>query len=161
MKSKSVFPALFALVLSASVAAQMQNGASVLTSDLARFDQRWQEAVVTGDAEFIEKRTADSFSFTHGGGTTIETKADWVKQAKQVPRPYLQRKASDQSVEVHGDIALVFGRLDVRVPAPTDSNSLCYAVQYVHLYAKQSGQWMFLSHRTTQLLEPRHPCAAP
>jgi hypothetical protein len=61
MKSKSVFPALFALVLSASVDAQMQNGASVLTSDLARFDQQWQEAVATGDAEFIEKRTADSF----------------------------------------------------------------------------------------------------
>ena len=161
MKSKSVSPALLALILSVSVDAQRQNGSSILAADLVRFDQQWQEAVVTGDAEFIERRTADSFSFTHGGGTTIETKADWVNQAKQVPRPYLQRKASDQAVEVHGDIALVFGRLDVRVPAHADSNSLCYAVQYVHLYVKQSGQWMFLSHRTTQLLEPRHPCAAP
>lgn len=129
------------------------------SAELLSLDQRWQEAVVAGDVKFIEKRTADDFLFTHGGGTKGDTKADWVRRTKQVPKTFLQRKVSNQSVEIHGDVALIFGRLDVRSITQTDSNPGCYAVQYVHLYARRHGQWIFLSHRTTQSLETRHQCA--
>lgn len=147
------------LAIATSVDAQTQKGAASMTEELVNVDRQWQEAVVRGDAEFIEKRTASSFVFTHGGGTKSDTKADWLRIARQVPGRFLERKASNQSVEVHGGIALVVGRLDVRVAGGSDSGPFCYALEYVHLYSHENGQWMFLSHRTTQSLEAVHRCA--
>jgi ketosteroid isomerase-like protein len=151
---------IVALAVATPLAAQAQADSTAVTAELVSLDRKWQEAVVTGDAEFIEKRTASSFRFTHGGGTRSDTKADWLRTARQVPRRFLERKASNQSVEVHGDVALVVGRLDVQSAGGPDAGLSCYALEYVHLYARENGQWMFLSHRTMQGLEAQHPCAA-
>lgn len=149
----------FALVVLFFAVAVDTNGQKVSEKDeLLTLDRQWQEAVVAGDLKFIEKRTADDFVFTHGGGTMVDTKADWVRRTKQVPQRQLQRKASNQTVEIHGNIALVFGRLDVRAITKTDAPPVCYALEYVHLYARQKGQWMFLSHRTTQGVVAAHQC---
>jgi hypothetical protein len=127
---------------------------------LLNLDRRWQQAVATGDVAFLEKRTADDFRFTHWGKSTSDSKADWIQWAQQTPRHFLERKVSDQSPEIHGNVAWVFGRLDVRTLGPRpDASPLCYAIGYVHLYARRNGQWMFLSHRTTQSIEPSHPCS--
>lgn len=150
---------IVALAIAATVGAQAQKSPSALTAELVSLDRKWQEAVVKGDAEFIEKRTASSFKFTHGGETRSDTKADWLRITRQVPRQFLERKASNQSVEVHGDVALVFGRLDVQMAGGPASSPSCYSLEYVHLYAREDGQWIFLSHRTIQGPEPEHPCA--
>ena len=150
---------LFVLVVIFVAVAVEANGQKVSEKDeLLSLDRQWQEAVVAGDVKFIGMRTADDFVFTHGGGTMVDTKADWVRRTKQVPQKQLQRKASNQTVEIHGDIAMVFGRLDVRAITKTDSPPVCYALEYVHLYARRKGQWMFLSHRTTQGVGAAHPC---
>jgi len=145
-----------ALALTAPPDPQAQEDSTGVIAELTRLDQEWQEAVVRGDTALLDKRTADGFTFTHGGGRS-DTKTDWLR--KQVPGRFLERKTSDYSVEVHGDIALVFGRVDVRVSGSADSGPSCYAMAYVHLSARQSGQWMLLSHRTTQVFEEPHPCA--
>ena len=138
--------------------AEQQKTSEVERAKLLRLDRRWQQAVAAGDTGFLEKRTADDFRFTHWGKTTADSKADWVRWAQQVPRHFLQRKVSDQSVEIHRDVAQVFGRLDMRTLGHRGSD-LCYAISYVHLYARRNGQWMFLSHRTTQSLEASHSCS--
>lgn len=150
--------ALFVLGASAAGGAQAPKALDTVNAQLTKLDQQWQEAVVAGDIQFITTRTADDFLFTHGSGTRGDSKADWIRRTTQVPRPYLERTVSAQSVEVHGDAAMVFGRLDVRAPGPTDATPRCYAVQYAHLYALRDGHWVFVSHRTTQSLEVSHPC---
>lgn len=159
MRLGSLLFLVVVLFFAIAVDAKGQDVSKSETAELLTLDKQWQEAVVSGDVKFIEKRTADDFVFTHGGGTTVDTKADWVRRTKQVPKTVLERKASNQSVEIHGDIALVFGRLDVRAITQTDPNPFCYALEYVHLYARRKGEWMFLSHRTTQGIGTRHPCA--
>ena len=129
-----------------------------VAAELKDLDRQWQDAVVLGDTAFIKERTSVDFVFTHGGGAT-QTKADWIRIAQRKPRRFLERRTSNQSIEIHGDVAMVFGRLDVRA-AGSDSVPTCYAVQYVHLYAFQSGKWQFVSHRTTQSLEDSHPCGS-
>jgi hypothetical protein len=32
------------------------------------------------------------------------------------------------------------------------------AIEYIHLYARHDNQWIFVSNRTTQLVEQSHPC---
>lgn len=151
--------ALFVLAACATSRVRPPKAAEDLRTELATLDQQWQQAVVAGDLQFITNRTADDFLFTHGSGAAGESKADWIRKTTQVPRAYLERRVSAQSVEVHGDVAMVFGRLDVRVPGRTDLSPRCYAVQYAHLYALRDGHWVFVSHRTTQSLEASHPCS--
>lgn len=158
MKLSSLLFALVVLSVTVAVDAQGQEVRKSESAELLLFDQQWQEAVVAGDVKFIEKRTADDFVFTHGGGTMVDSKADWVSRTKQVPQRQLQRKASNQTVEIHGDIAMVFSRLDVRAITQTNPNPVCDALEYVHLYARRKGQWMFLSHRTTQGVVAAHLC---
>jgi ketosteroid isomerase-like protein len=136
-----------------------QDGSTV--SALADLDRRLQDAVVTHDVPLLEQHLAEDFTFLHSGGNS-ETKADWLGFAKRVPPRYLARKVSEQVVDVHGDVAMVLGRLDVRNPAPPGqptSAEQCVAVRYVHLYARRGGRWMFLSHQTTEVLVPAHACA--
>src|SRR5438067_184413 len=103
--------------------------------ELAALDQRLQQAVVDGRPEILEQFLSDDFSFTHGEDTK-DNKTVWVNRAKQVPRHYLRRDVSMQVVEIHGDLGLVFGRLDTRgfPPAadPKASVPRCLALDYVH-----------------------------
>lgn len=140
------------------LAAQQSPVKSNVAAELKDLDRQWQDAIVLGDTAFIRERTSEDFVFTHGGGAT-QTKADWIRIAQRMPRRFLERRTSNQSMEVHGDVAMIFGRLDVRV-AGSDSAKSCYALQYVHLYTFHGGKWKFVSHRTTQSLEDPHPCVS-
>jgi hypothetical protein len=142
---------------------------------LATLDAAIQQASVTGDAALLERHLADDFAFTHFGGGR-DDKARWVGLARRDPRPYRRRAVSEQQVEAHGDVALVLGRLDVETaprpaqagPVQTDAaqagaaqanaGPACYALRYVHVYARRNGDWTFLSHHTTSMIEQSHPC---
>jgi ketosteroid isomerase-like protein len=134
-------------------------------ADLLRdLDKKIQEASVVGDVELLERHLADDFAFTHFGGGR-DDKAHWVRLARLAPRPYLRRAVSEQQVELHGDVALVLGRLDVQTrPAqagaatPASARPSCYALRYIHAYARRGEHWLFLSHDTTAMVEDAHPC---
>ena len=149
---------------SASTAATTAADPTDLLRDL---DKKIQEASVTGDADLLERRLADDFAFTHFGGGR-DNKGRWVQMARLPVRPYQRRAVSEQQVELHGDVALVLGRLDVRTqPRPTPAasgqpaaapQSSCYALRFLHVYARRGAQWVFLSHHTTAMIEDAHPC---
>jgi ketosteroid isomerase-like protein len=147
---------LAAISVSAHAGEKQQDAQSV---ELLNLDRQWQEAVTTGDAKFIEEWTGDDLVFTHSGGFT-DGKADWIRRATEVPRTNLERKVSNQSLEMHGDVALVFGRLDVRAILTKDAARApsCYTLEYVHLYARRNGKWQFVSHRTTSHIGETHLC---
>ena len=93
-----------------------------------------------GDAELLERHLGDDLSFTHAGGMT-ETKSEWVLRARRIPsRYFFARDVSNQVVEIHGDVALVVGRLDIRGfgprEDPTKTPPNCSAIEYVHLFKR-------------------------
>ena len=130
-------------------------------TELALLDRQLQQAVVDGRADVLQRFLSDDFIFTHGEDTK-DNKAVWVARAKQHPRHYLRREVSKQVVEIHGDVGLVFGRLDSRgfPPSadPLTATPRCLALEYVHVYQRRGGEWRFLSHRTTRVIEESHPC---
>jgi hypothetical protein len=130
-------------------------------SELARLDRLLQQAVVDGRVELLDSHLSEDFTFTHGEDTK-DNKAVWVNRAKQVPNHYLRRDVSRQTVELHGDVGLVFGRLDTRgFPPSADPKTAiprCLAIEYVHAYARRHARWMFVSHRTTRVIEESRPC---
>lgn len=160
MKFRFLWLILLVALFAAPTRAAQKPANEAEGAKLIQLDRNWQQAVVDANTQFLKERTAEDFSFTHWGKDTSDSKADWIEWATQTPRHFLARRVSGQSVEIHGDAALVFGRLDVRtLGASMDAPQRCYAIAYVHLYGLRSGQWMFLSHRTMQSLEPVHPCA--
>ena len=157
------FVLAFAFIATSAQTPTTRLGSKAAETELIDLDRRLQEAMVTGDAKLLGQYLGDDFVFTHGlfqGGQ--ETKSDLLDKAKkESPRIYIYRKVSSQVAEMHGDTALVLGRLDVRrVPLARnkETEQMCYALNYVHLYERRKGVWRFISHRTAQMVEQILPC---
>src|SRR4029079_8979012 len=93
---------MFPLKLTASAADEL--------ADLRAMDQRIEDAVVRADLKFLESVYAKDFRFTHGTGN-VQSKDDWLKSVAK--RGFLSRKISQVEVELHGNVAVTSGRLDV------------------------------------------------
>ena len=127
-------------------------------SELMDLDRQLQEAVVTGNLSFIKANAGEDLLFTHGLSGRIDKKQDWINLASRTPRQFISRKVSSQAVEIHGDAALVLGRLDVRrLPNANETKEMCYDLKYVHLYLKRNGRWQWVSHRTVSDIS-QSPC---
>lgn len=156
-----IFPIVLLIIFCAfSIGGQTMSAAE---SEIAALDRQIQEAIASGDAKTIERFVADDMLFTHGffSGVT-ETKKDFLTAATSKNKPYIYRTASAQTVEIHGKIALVLGRLDVRrepVAKNNETEQICYALNFIHLFEKRKKRWQLISHRAAQLLEPLKPCA--
>lgn len=131
-------------------------------SEVAALDRQIQDAIAAGDADIIGRFVADDMIFTHGffSGAN-ETKKDFLAAAKLETKPYIYRKTTAQTVEIHGKIAMVLGRLDVRrqpIAKNNETEQICYALNFIHLFEKRKKRWQLISHRAAQLLEPMKPC---
>lgn len=121
------------------------SGADVL-ADLRAMDQRIEDAVVRADLKLLESVYANDFRFTHGTGN-VQTKAEWLGSVAK--RGFLSRKIFLVEVELHGDVAVTFGRLDVVKSGETGEK---YSLRYVRVYERRNGRWQMLMHRTVEML---------
>lgn len=156
-----IFPIiLLLLICGISISAQTMTAAE---SEVAALDRQIQDAMAAGDADIIEHFVADDLIFIHGFFSGAkETKKDFLAAAKLEIKPYIYRKTSAQTVEIHGNFAMVLGRLDVRRQPNAKNNEteqICYALNFIHLFERRKKLWQLISHRAAQLLEPMKPCA--
>ena len=115
-------------------------------ADLRAMDQRIEDAVVRADLKFLESVYANDFRFTHGTGN-VQSKDEWLKSVAN--KGFLSRKVSLVEVELHGDVAVTFGRLDVIKSGDSGEK---YSLRYVRVYERRSGRWEMLMHRTVELI---------
>ena len=134
-------------ITSASSAVVSNPAAEVLA-----FEREMEAAVVRGDVTFLDRACTSDFSFTHGDGWTtggpplrVENKVQWLASVGKVP--YLFRDLDSVQVELHGDIAITYGRYHARnkvgEPGRTE-----FTVWFERVYTRQSGRWQYVSHRT-------------
>jgi len=95
---------------------------------------------------------ASDFSFTHGDGWTtggaplrVEKRAQWLASISKTP--YLFRELDSVQVELHGDIAITYGRYRARDKTGNPEQRE-FIVWFERVYARRNGGWQFLSHRT-------------
>jgi ketosteroid isomerase-like protein len=77
----------------------------------------------------------------------LEIKAEWLKSVAK--RGFVSRKISLVEVELHGDVAVTFGRLDVVKSGEAGEK---YSLRYVRVYERRNGRWQMLMHRTVEML---------
>jgi len=122
------------------------------------FEKQCDDAAVKGDVGFLERALSSDFVMTHGDGWTaggaplkVDTKATWIAYIGKQPLPYVYRNLDSIQVELHGDVAITIGRYRYlpRTSSPAPGKSHLY-VWFERVYARQGGQWRFLSHRTVK-----------
>jgi ketosteroid isomerase-like protein len=140
------------LVLATVCVASGPRAASDPAADVLAFEREMEAAVVRGDVAFLDRACSSDFSFTHGDGWTVggaplrvENKAQWL--AAVAKAPYLARDLDSVKVELHGDVAITYGRYRARNKAG-DPGRTAFTVWFERVYARRDGRWQFLSHRT-------------
>jgi len=152
MKLRSTLVILVTLTI--SVSGQQQKRAAVTdpAAEVLAFEQSMEAAVVRGDVAYLDRVTASDFMFTHGDGWTtggaplkVDDRASWLAAVSKAP--YSRRDLDSVKVEMHGDIAITYGRYvaDFKNAAPDRTH---FTVWFERVYAKRNGQWIYVSHRT-------------
>jgi ketosteroid isomerase-like protein len=99
-------------------------------------------AMADQDRAALESLLADDYVYTHSNGRS-QTKAeliDGVMARTEPPR----RLLSGVRVEVHGDVAVTRGDLDI---VYRDDRPTLY-MRYVRVHRLRDGRWRPISHRT-------------
>jgi hypothetical protein len=138
---------LLVMLLASGLAAGQDQATQVL-----EFEKQMESAVVRGDVAFLERACTSDFSFTHGDGWTIggqplrvENKAQWLAAVRSAP--YVSRDLDSVEVELHGDVAITYGRYRARYKAGEPGRTE-FTVWFERVYIRRDGRWQFASHRT-------------
>jgi hypothetical protein len=98
--------------------------------------------------------TSGDFVMVHGDGWTYggkplstDTKESMLKRVTS--RYYDVLDFDSVRAEMHGDVAITYGRYLAHVPGNPPERAW-FAVWYERVYAKRGGRWQYLSHRTVQ-----------
>jgi hypothetical protein len=109
-------------------------------------------ALVRGDLAFIDGALAPDFVMVHGDGWTrgeppalVDDRASFMKRVTD--RLYAAHDYEVQAVEMHGDVAITYGRYVGHIPSSPPGRRWFY-VWYQKVYAKRGERWQYLSHRT-------------
>ena len=132
---------------SVSPAAQSAAGEEVLA-----LERSIAQAIVKGDAAYFDRVTSSDFVMVHGDGwtrggqpTLVDDKASFMRRI--AAKSYEAHDYDVQSVEMHGDVAVTYGRYVGHIPSSPPGRQWFY-VWYQKVYAKRDGRWMYVSHRT-------------
>ena len=120
--------------------------------DVLAFERDMEAAVVRGDVAYVDRVSASDLSFTHGDGWTTGGKPLLVDDRKTflervANKQYNARDLDSVKVEMHGDIAITYGRYVAqnRMAKPEQA---WFSVWFERVYEKRDGHWLYVSHRT-------------
>lgn len=134
------FILLVLLVMSIESIAQTSD--STLLSTIIQIDA----SVVEENIQLMNEIYADDFVFTHGGGSRVDSKASWISTIKNPDLHFISRTQDSTKVEMHGDVAIVIGRLDIVLERKQKISQ--YNLWYVRVFVRKSNRWQIISHRT-------------
>lgn len=139
---------LFLLAFVLCVDAFSQADAS-LKKELDQLNQAIDQSVVTKDISFLKKHYSDDFVFTHFTGL-IDSKQSWIKNIESMgDARFIKRQHDSTVVELHGDVAIIYGKLTVERESKEKTIS-GYALWYVRVFALRNKIWQMVSHRSTK-----------
>ena len=134
---------------------------SLVKNKILSLDKKIQQAVIIGDTVLINSSIANDFVFTHGFlDGEIDTKTTWKELAKAKLKTFVARDVDSATVELHNDIAIVVGRLNVKAKFEEENKlqTFCYSLHFIHVYAKRNNKWLFISHKTAKMVVPEYRC---
>jgi ketosteroid isomerase-like protein len=121
-------------------------------AEVLAFERDMEAAVVRGDVAYVSRVSADDLSFTHGDGWTkggkpllVDDRKAFLKRVEN--KQYRVRDLDSVQVEMHGDIAITYGRYVAQMSNGDPARSW-FSVWFERVYEKRAGNWLYVSHRT-------------
>ena len=121
--------------------------------EVLQLDQRIADAVVRGDTAYVDSLTASDFVMVHGdawtrGGEPFFSDTKESMLARVTSRYYDVIDFDSVQAEMHGDVAITYGRYVAHSSAGDNPDTAWFSVWFERVYAKRDGRWIYLSHRT-------------
>jgi hypothetical protein len=124
--------------------------ATGVEADLARIDVSIDELGSKGEFDALSALLADDFHYSHSTGL-VQDKRAWLDSLVPLVGKR-DRVAGVVGVELHGDIAVVKGDVDiVWREAPAKYN------RYVRVYRQEGGTWRAISQVTLPAVDREPP----
>ena len=82
---------------------------------------------------------------TGGKPLLVDDRESFLKRVRN--KQYIVRDLDSVDVEMHGDIAITYGRYVAQNRTGNPGQSW-FAVWFERVYAKRNGHWLYVSHRT-------------
>jgi hypothetical protein len=123
-------------------------------AEMLAAETKLEEATTKGDTAYFDNAVADDMLFVHrigwatGGKPRTDDKTSYRKRITD--KLYLLNEIDPSAfkVELHGDVAITYGRyISMFWPRPDEMASIS-SIWYERVWAKRGGRWIFLSHRT-------------
>ncbi|MSV35717.1 MAG: nuclear transport factor 2 family protein [Bryobacterales bacterium] len=122
-------------------------------AEVLAFEKAMEAAVVRGDVAFVERVSAPDLSFTHGDGWTtggkplgVDNRQAFLERVKN--QRYNVRDLDSVKVEMHGDVAITYGRYVAQNRVAAPGKDTWFSVWFERVYQKRDGHWLYVSHRT-------------
>ena len=112
-----------------------------IVEELKALERAVEAAFQKADAAYLDSVLAPDFQFWTAAGKPIARPQ--VLTIYGQPGRFPVRRQTAIDVELHGDVALSNGRLEVRSTVPRE-----YIVCYLRLYQRRGDRWQLVSHRT-------------
>lgn len=119
----------------------MTDSDGALVAKLTELDASIDDLATRGEFEELAARLAEDFRYNHSTGLS-QSKTEWLEGLKGLVGRR-RRVAGSIGIEVHGDLAVAMGDLDV---IWTDGRH--NYDRYVRVYRLVDGQWLAVSQRT-------------
>jgi hypothetical protein len=137
----------------AAPAPALSPGESAAAAEVLGLDQKIASAVVRGETSYVDSVTPGDFVMVHGDGWTnggkpllTDTKQSMLKRVTS--KYYDVLDFDSVKVEMHGDVAITYGRYLAHTTGDGPPDRAWFSVWYERVYAKRDGRWIYLSHRT-------------
>jgi len=112
-------------------------------AELRALEQQVDDAIRKGDTTFLESVFAADFRFLHADGGITDKGASLQQVGK---RPYTFRHQDAVKIEMHGNVAVIDGLVDVNARGEHGNHS--YLVKYVRVYERIDRHWQMLMQRS-------------
>ena len=135
---------MLVLVLAARALAQQPATASdpaKTIAELQALETAVESAFQRADVAFLKDALADDFQFFISSGKPLPKTQVLTTYGR--PGQFPRRELMSVNIELHGDVALSNGRMEVHSTVPRD-----YVVCYLRLYQRRGDRWLLVSHRT-------------
>jgi ketosteroid isomerase-like protein len=115
----------------------------------------WKQAVMKKDRALFEKILHPDLSYGHSSGAT-ETKAQAIEHVMKTGVVYTAIDFTDTKVKVHGNTALVTGKVDYHQKGKDKTNVINLVV--LSVWVKGAQGWQMLARQSTR---PTPPAGTP
>ena len=133
-------------------AAEVASAAPDPAAEVLAFERAMEAAVVRGDVAYVDRVSAPDLTFTHGDAWTtggkplgVDNREAFLNRVRN--RQYNIRDLDSVKVEMHGDIAITYGRY-IAQNRIGDTGRSWFSVWFERVYEKRNGHWLYVSHRT-------------